>query len=58
MVIRLDDEHQSFSVNRDGSYWNCFAGCGGGTIIDFWIKFKGVELGEAVHELRKMLGVD
>ncbi len=50
-----EDEHQSFSVYRDGNYWKCFAGCGGGSIIDFWMKFNGVDLGEAIHELREML---
>lgn len=35
-----DDQHKSFSVNRDQNYWNCFAGCGGGSIIDFWMKWR------------------
>ncbi len=34
------DEHKSFGVSRDGNYWNCFAGCGGGSIIDFWMKWR------------------
>ena len=52
-----EDEVPSFSVNVEGNYWNCFAGCGGGSIIDFYMKFKDVELGEAVHDLRKLLEV-
>jgi hypothetical protein len=35
-----EDEHQSFSVNREGNYWHCFAGCGGGSLIDFWMKWR------------------
>ena len=31
-----DDQHPSFGVNEEGNYWHCFAGCGGGSIIDFW----------------------
>jgi DNA primase len=31
-----DDQHPSFGVNEKGNYWHCFAGCGGGSIIDFW----------------------
>lgn len=31
-----DDRHPSFGVNEEGNYWHCFAGCGGGSIIDFW----------------------
>jgi len=35
-----DDQHQSFSVNREGNYWHCFAGCGGGSLIDFWMRWR------------------
>jgi hypothetical protein len=31
-----DDDKASFSVNDDQNYWHCFAGCGGGSIINFW----------------------
>jgi hypothetical protein len=31
-----DDQHPSFGVSNAGNYWHCFAGCGGGSIIDFW----------------------
>jgi hypothetical protein len=31
-----DDQHPSFGVNVEENYWHCFAGCGGGSIIDFW----------------------
>lgn len=47
-----DDRHMSFSVNRKGNYWNCFAGCGGGDVIAFWAKWKGITYREAAHELR------
>jgi len=45
-------------VNNDENYWSCFAGCGGGTIIDFWMKWRGVEFKEAVKELSEFLGVE
>jgi hypothetical protein len=35
-----DDEHSSFGVNDGRNFWSCFAGCGGGSIIDFWIKMR------------------
>ncbi len=35
-----DDEHESFAVSDQGNYWHCFAGCGGGSIIDFWMKWR------------------
>jgi hypothetical protein len=50
-----DDQHKSFSVNREGGYWNCFAGCGGGSIIDFWMKYRDVDFTTAVKELAEML---
>ena len=30
-----DDQHPSFGVNTEGDFWHCFAGCGGGSVIDF-----------------------
>lgn len=35
-----DDQVSSFSVNVEENYWHCFAGCGGGSIIDFWILYQ------------------
>jgi hypothetical protein len=43
-----DDEHMSFSVNKRGNYWHCFAGCGGGEIGQFKKKWK--EAKEAVDK--------
>lgn len=34
------DTHRSFGVNEAGNYWHCWAGCGGGSIIDFWMKWR------------------
>lgn len=34
------DEHKSFGVNREQNFWHCWAGCGGGSIIDFWMKWR------------------
>jgi hypothetical protein len=50
-----DDHKESFSVNEEGNYWHCFSGCGGGSIIDFWMKWKQVSFTEAVTELAGML---
>jgi hypothetical protein len=38
-----DDHHPSFGVNDEGNYWHCFAGCGGGSAIDFWMKWRGCD---------------
>jgi len=50
-----DDHHFSFSVNANKNYWHCFAGCGGGSIIDFWMKWQGVDFRQAVKELTERL---
>lgn len=52
-----DDAHPSFGVNKEGNYWQCFSGCGSGSIIDFWMKWKGIEFSQAVDELAEILGV-
>jgi DNA primase len=53
-----DDHTPSFGVNRKGNYWQCFAGCGAGSILDFWMKWKGIEFYQAVTELADILGVE
>ena len=50
-----DDQQASFSINPEGNYWHCFAGCGGGSIIDFWMKKQGCDFKQAVKELAGML---
>ena len=35
-----DDRVASFSVNREENYWHCFAGCGAGSLIDFYILWE------------------
>lgn len=55
-----DDAHKSFGVNQQGNYWHCWAGCGGGSIIDFWQKWREVQgqdpdFTETITELADML---
>jgi hypothetical protein len=50
-----DDKHASFSVNDHDNYWKCFAGCGGGSVIDFWMKWNNCDFTVAVNELAQML---
>jgi hypothetical protein len=37
-----DDKHKSFGVNRQKNYWHCWAGCGGGSVIDFYAKWREI----------------
>ena len=50
-----DDHHPSFGVNDTENYWNCFAGCGGGSVIDFWMKWQECDFKTAISELAKIL---
>lgn len=55
-----DDQEQSFSVDRQRNFWHCFAGCGGGSIIDFWMKWRQMQGQDGAFtptllELREML---
>ena len=50
-----DDQKKSFGVNEEGNYWHCFAGCGGGSIIDFYMKMESVDFNTAVNELADKL---
>jgi hypothetical protein len=35
-----DDQHKSFGVHRERNFWSCYAGCGGGSVIDFFMKWR------------------
>ena len=56
-----DDQAASFSVNRQENYWHCFAGCGTGSIIDFYMQYQKQVKGQAcdfktaVTDLAEML---
>jgi hypothetical protein len=50
-----DDHHPSFGVNTEGNYWHCFAGCGGGSVIDFWMKWRKCDFTTAARELAEMV---
>ena len=50
-----DDHNPSFGVNAKSNYWHCFTGCGGGSVIDFWMKWRGCEFGTAIRELAEIL---
>jgi DNA primase len=50
-----DDHRPSFGVNAEGNYWHCFAGCGGGSVIDFWMRWRGCDFAAAIAELAELL---
>jgi len=52
-----DDVNPSFSVNVKENYWHCFSGCGGGSVIDFWMKLNNLDFKEALTDLSERLGI-
>jgi hypothetical protein len=50
-----EDAHPSFGINKIGNYWHCFAGCGGGSVIDFWMKMRNCDFKTAINELEEMI---
>jgi hypothetical protein len=50
-----NDQHASFSVNVEENYWHCFAGCGGGSVIDFWMKWQNCDFTTSLRELAQIL---
>jgi hypothetical protein len=56
-----NDSLASFSVNREENYWHCFAGCGAGSIIDFYmlwqqqVEGRPADFKTAVKDLASML---
>lgn len=50
-----DDHQPSLGINDRENYWHCFAGCGGGSIIDFWIKWSGDDFKSVVAELSQIV---
>ena len=52
-----DDHHASFSVNIEQHYWHCFAGCGGGSVVNFWMMYREVDFRTSICELAEILGL-
>ncbi|MFC2054842.1 CHC2 zinc finger domain-containing protein [Chloroflexota bacterium] len=50
-----DDKRASFSIDIERNYWHCFAGCGGGSIIDFWMIRNECDFRSAVKDLAELL---
>jgi len=52
-----EDRNASFSVYPSSidqrSMWKCHSGCGGGDLLDLWVKATGLSKGDALRELRK-----
>ena len=48
-----DDHNQSLSVCTTGGHggWRCFAGCGGGDLVTFHSRLRGLDFVAAVRDL-------
>jgi len=48
-----NEDTPSFAIYPETNTWNCFAGCGGGDVITFYMRLHEVSFGSAVVELTK-----
>ncbi len=48
-----DDSTASLSVHIDGDRgaWRCFASCGGGDLVGFHMKLRGLDFNDAIMDL-------
>jgi len=53
-----DDKKASFKIYDSTDSYNCFAGCGGGSIIDFVMKMENLNKLEAVKFLAEKFNLD
>lgn len=51
------DTNPSLSVDLSTGQWNCLAGCGGGSIFDFYMKKHGTDYRTAFNALAGMVGL-
>jgi DNA primase len=53
-----EDRNASLSVqfNSDRGHWRCFASCGGGDLLGFHMKLRGLTFKDAVCELIGLRG--
>ncbi|HWQ04622.1 MAG TPA: CHC2 zinc finger domain-containing protein [Longilinea sp.] len=49
------DKVPSFGINTSGNFWHCFAGCGGGDVVNFWMRWRGISYRQANVELEEYL---
>jgi hypothetical protein len=53
-----DDKVPSMSIDRGTGLWFCHSGCGGGNIIQFESRLKGIDTKQAYAELCKEFNID
>lgn len=51
-----EDGSNSFSVTPDGTLWNCFSGCGGGDVVDFFTIASGLSPADACRSFIALAG--
>src|SRR3990167_5957337 len=46
-----EDKKPSFAIYPETNSWYCFAGCGGGDVIDFYMRPNNSDFKDALREL-------
>lgn len=52
-----DDRTPSLTFNLERGVWHCFAGCGGGGVIEFELKLNGGDRNDAYERAAKIMGI-
>lgn len=52
------DKTASLSVNTDKGVWRCHAGCGGGGLIDFEMKYSSCDREAALVRISEIVGIE
>lgn len=47
-----EDSTPSFAIYLRTNSWNCFSGCGGGSVIDFYMKLHNISTKTAIERLK------
>ena len=46
------DSKPSFAIYPETNSWYCFAGCGGGDVIDFYMRLNNLDFKDAINDLK------
>jgi hypothetical protein len=52
------DKNPSMGILMDKGTWKCFAGCGGGTVIDLHMQLNGLSFKGALNDLAEKAGIE
>lgn len=52
-----EDKSPSLSINTEKNVWNCWAGCGGGSVVDFIMRLQGLDFQSACRWIENAFNI-